>query len=152
MITSIDNKQYFIKPLLSVIYMMTCYNSVFLYEKIKHILRYTFFCFRKIPLYKQLFWYFNVIDISNVYLKQQNKFTTLQLHKNYFLLIIQDAKGLTVIPLVALVVDCGNGLVVVVNILCCFPVTSFSVTVVVVVVAVIVVGGGAVENENGFIG
>lgn len=56
------------------------------------------------------------------------------------------------IPLVALVVDCGNGLVVVVNILCCFPVTSFSVTVVVVVVAVIVVGGGAVENENGFIG
>lgn len=60
----------------------------------------------------------------------------------------------------ALVVDCGNGLVVVVNILCCFPVTSFSVTVVfvVVVVAVVVVGvvagggGGGVENENGFIG
>lgn len=57
-------------------------------------------------------------------------------------------------------VDCGNGLVVVVNILCCFPVTSFSVTVVfvVVVVAVVVVGvvagggGGGVENENGFIG
>lgn len=54
-------------------------------------------------------------------------------------------------PLVALVVDCGNGLVVVVNILCCFPLKSFSVTVVVVVV-VVVGGGGSVENENGFIG
>lgn len=54
-------------------------------------------------------------------------------------------------PLVALVVDCGNGLVVVVNILCCSPVKSFSVTVVVVVV-VVVGGGGSVENENGFIG
>lgn len=54
-------------------------------------------------------------------------------------------------PRVALVVDCGNGLVVVVNILCCFPLKSFSVTVVVVVV-VVVGGGGSVENENGFIG
>lgn len=54
-------------------------------------------------------------------------------------------------PLVALVVDCGNGLVVVVNILCCFPLKSFSVTDVVVVV-VVVGGGGSVENENGFIG
>lgn len=54
-------------------------------------------------------------------------------------------------PRVALVVDCGNGLVVVVNILCCSPVKSFSVTVVVVVV-VVVGGGGSVENENGFIG
>lgn len=54
-------------------------------------------------------------------------------------------------PLVALVVDCGNGLVVVVNILCCSPLKSFSVTVVVVVV-VVVGGGGSVENENGFIG
>lgn len=53
-------------------------------------------------------------------------------------------------PLVALVVDCGNGLVVVVNILCCFPLKSFSVTVVVVVV-VVVGGGGSFENENGFI-
>lgn len=52
-------------------------------------------------------------------------------------------------PLVALVVDCGNGLVVVVNILCS-PVKSFSVTVVVVVV-VVVGGGGSFENENGFI-
>lgn len=51
-------------------------------------------------------------------------------------------------PLVALVVDCGNGLVVVVNILCCSPLKSFPVTVVVVVVG----GGGSVENENGFIG
>lgn len=54
-------------------------------------------------------------------------------------------------PLVALLVDCGNGLVVVVNILCCSPLKSFSVTVVVVVV-VVVGGGGSVENENGFIG
>lgn len=54
-------------------------------------------------------------------------------------------------PLVALVVDCGNGLVVVVNILCCSPLKSFWVTIV-VVVFVVVGGGGSVENENGFIG
>lgn len=59
--------------------------------------------------------------------------------------------------LVAVVVDCGDGLVVVVNILWCFSATSFSwivvvIAVVVVVVVFVVVGGGGVGNESGFIG
>lgn len=56
--------------------------------------------------------------------------------------------------LVAVVVDCGDGLVVVVNILWCFSATSFSwivvvIAFVVVVVVFVVVGGGGVGNENG---
>lgn len=58
--------------------------------------------------------------------------------------------------LVAVVVDCGDGLVVVVNILWCFSATSFSWIVVViafvVVVVFVVVGGGGVGNESGNIG